>query len=106
MSQLHLCERLLSPCLPRPQLALTAPSAMRSSRRPLAAARGPAVASWGRGDIGIEVGDIFRRCLPLLAAQAPHQGLSGSTFYCRGAALRPHWHAASASAVGAGRPNL
>jgi len=108
--QLCCCERLLSPCLPRPQPAMRAPSprcAAPDGPCSRVRARGCRLGAWRPQASIVQVsGEVSRMISPLLALQGARQGSRSARRHFQGFAGGASSCAWPASAVGSGGPSL
>ena len=104
--QQRLCERLLWPCLPRPQPSMRAPRCAAQLPTAPAAACAPEAAGWGLGDLKAVADDVSRMISPLPAFQGAPQGSWRASRHFQGIARGPHSRAGPVSAVGSGWPRL
>ena len=100
------CERLLWPCLPRPQPSMRAPRCAAQLPTAPAAACAPEAAGWGLGDLKAVADDVSRMISPLPAFQGAPQGSWRASRHFQGIARGPHSRAGPVSAVGSGWPRL
>ena len=100
------CERLLWPCLPRPQPSMRAPRCAAQLQTAPAAACAPEAAGWGLGDLKAVADDVSRMISPLPAFQGAPQGSWRASRHFQGIARGPHSRAGPVSAVGSGWPRL